>query len=224
MIQLQDVSFWYDFHRKKPSGRFGIDHINVRIEDGYFTSLLGANGTGKTTLLKLMHGMLVPKSGKVLWNGNRLTADNLADFHRSTAYVGGEKWAVDALSVKENLALLNSLQPQIERTVFEEVLEYFELPSTVQEKVVGELSTGQQMQVQFALALAKKPEMMLLDEPLAHLDPVVKMDMLNLLHERVTREKMGVLLSTHLIEEIKDLTDYVIQFDENGQLQSDGHI
>ena len=73
----------------------------------------------------------------------------------------------------------------------------------------GELSTGQKMQVQIAFHLARNPRLLLMDEPMANLDPVVKTDLWDLLSHQCRDEDMGMIISTHLVEEINDITDYI---------------
>ncbi|WP_455720311.1 ATP-binding cassette domain-containing protein [Agathobacter sp.] len=229
MIEVKNLSY-----RTKT---FSMENISFSLDDGYLMTLLGKNGAGKTTLLDLLYGRLIPLSGKVLWNGCDATGkkaidsrlDNISDrvaandgargilYHEEVAYVGGRTWCIGGINVDENVDLLKQLYSRWDQKRFEEILEMMEFTKEEYMTKFEELSTGKQMQFQLAFALARHPKLLLLDEPMANLDPVVKTDLWELLIRTIEKENISIIISTHLVEEVNDITDYIGVID-NGKL------
>lgn len=133
------------------------------------------------------------------------------------AYVGGRIWCIGGINVDENINLLKQLYSRWDQKRFEEILEMMEFTKEEYMTKLEELSTGKQMQFQLAFALARHPKLLLLDEPMANLDPVVKTDLWELLIRTIEKENISIIISTHLVEEVNDITDYVGVID-NGKL------
>ena len=232
MIECSNIHFQY--HNKKSS--FKIDDISLRIESGYFTCLLGHNGAGKTTLLKLIYGMIMPESGTVAFDGEtisyekqyegkeieasgipigygreELSLKNLDTYHRICAYIG-EEWCIPFLSVKDNVDTFSVLYPDFDWRLYGSLLKKldFNEPDTLYFR----LSTGQQMKVQLCFQLARRPKYIILDEPLANLDVVAKRDIIEVLQQGIKEWDMGVIMSTHLLDEISDVVDYIAVMEE----------
>ena len=205
MIEVRDLNYSV----KKSGKSFSINNINFKLEDGYIMSLLGKNGSGKTTLLSLIYGALSPNSGEVVWNGKKINIDNRYDFRNDVAYIGDMDWCFGTKSINENVKMLKLLYKNFDETIFEEYIEYFDLNDVEREKDYADLSTGKMMQFQIAFALARKPKLLLMDEPMANLDPVIKVDLMEMLQQKVMQENMSIIISTHLVEDISDMTDYI---------------
>lgn len=235
MIQCNNLHFHY---KNKKSG-FQIQDVSLRIEPGYFTCLLGHNGAGKTTLLKLLYGMLMPENGDVsfeweeissetrydsreiagsdsseCFEKEKLTLHNIDTYHQICAYIG-EEWCIPFLSVKDNVEMLSALYPDFDETLYESLLEKFGFNES--DTLYFRLSTGQQMKVQLCFQLARRPKYIILDEPLANLDVVAKRDIIEVLQQGINEWNMGVLMSTHLLDEISDVVDYIAVI-ETGRL------
>lgn len=235
MIKCSNIHFHYN---NKKSG-FQIKDISLKIEPGYFTCLLGHNGAGKTTLLKLLYGMLMPESGDVVFDGKnisnekkydgkdiaesefhagyereKLTLKNIDKYHQMCAYVG-EEWCIPFLSVMDNVDTLSVLYPGFDWKLYGSLLKKLEFnePDTLYFR----LSTGQQMKVQLCFQLARRPKYIILDEPLANLDVVAKRDIIEALQQGIKEWDMGVIMSTHLLDEISDVVDYIAVM-EKGRL------
>lgn len=208
MITVEDLNY----RTKKIRGKepFAIQDISFHLEEGYMMCLLGRNGAGKTTLLELLNGMIVPDSGRI-----ELPLEE-------TAFVGGSAWCVESWTVQENVLQFSRLTPSFDEKLFEDTLQTFGMETGILSRKFKDLSTGQKMQVQSAFAFAKHPRVLLLDEPVANMDPVVRTDYMELLHQKVTREKTTVIVSTHLVEDITDLVDY-IGIMEHGKLTDYGN-
>lgn len=205
MIEIKNMNYSVKSFGKS----FAIKNVNFKLEDGYIMSLLGRNGSGKTTLLNLIYGVLTMNSGEVLWNDEKVMLSNLHDFHRDVAYAGDIDWCFDSKAVDENIELLKLLYKDFDEGLFEEYIKFFEFKAADREKKYMELSTGKAMQLQLAFALARKPKLLLLDEPMANLDPVIKVDLMELLQKKVMEENMSIIISTHLVDDISDVTDYI---------------
>ena len=207
MIECSNIHFHYN---NKKSG-FQIKDISLKIEPGYFTGLLGHNGAGKTTLLKLLYGMLMPERGTVEFDGEKLTLENLDTYHQMCAYVG-EEWCIPFLSVKDNVDTLSVLYPKFDWKLYGSLLKKldFNEPDTLYFR----LSAGQQMKVQLCFQLARRPKYIILDEPLANLDVVAKRDIIEVLQQGIKEWDMGVIMSTHLLDEISDVVDYIAVMEE----------
>jgi len=217
MIECRNVSFSY----KKKNRQ--IDDISLKLEEGYFTCLIGHNGAGKTTLMKLLYGSLLPDSGTVEKDGSVLSIDSLCEHRSGLFFVTKEAvWHPDRplMSYSKTLA---KLYPKYSEEEFLENLRKLDFISGKDagtknlDKTFSELSYGERMKVITAFGLATHPEYMILDEPFANLDPLVKSELARMIHTRVTKDGMGVLISTHLLDEVSDMADYVAVM-EKGRL------
>jgi ABC-2 type transport system ATP-binding protein len=226
MIKADNISFRYD--KKKAQV---LRDVSIEVSPGYLTVVLGHNGGGKSTLFKLLYGELVPEEGKI-WTdysvkpGDGRNKEDKPDFstvqamRQKVAFVSADSPLFESFDVTGNVELFKALYPDFDEAEFRKLLEYLAL-DIKPGKYFKELSTGEYMKLRIAFALARKPEIIIMDEPFANLDPVVKTDIMELLHERITGENLGVLVSTHLLEEINDRADYIYVL-ENGRITKSG--
>ena len=219
MLEARNLSFQYGLAKEKGRKDFRIRDVSIKVEPGYVSCLLGKNGAGKSTLLSLLYGMRKPGSGEIFWNGEKLTAKNLALFRREAGYAG-EKWCMDGMTLEKNVEMLSILYPDFDDQYFEELLRMAGLED-VREKLFATFSTGERVKAELAFLMARRPKLLLLDEPLANIDPVFKTDILELLLKAVKENETGILISTHLVDEISDLVDYVYVM-ENGSMKKSG--
>lgn len=203
MLEVKNITYHY-----KKKG-FSIENINLKLEDGYFAVLLGENGAGKTTFLRAIYKMYKTKSGEIFWNGEKITNDNLHIYRKDVAYIEDGNWCIDWKTVTENVGLLKDIYSTFDEAVFYENLKCFGFSENLLDRKYRELSTGEQMKFQIAFVLARRPKLVIMDEPFANLDPIVKTDLIEKLHQNVMNNKMSVLLSTHLVEDITDIIDYI---------------
>jgi len=201
MIEAKNVSFQYD------SKGFRLQDISLKLEEGLIYTLVGENGSGKTTLLKLLYGIFPPKSGEVLWKGSPLTRRMLPAYHQEAAYIG-EQWCDTGATLRANAEILRLLYPGFDGGYYEKLLAQAGL-TDLQATPFRNLSTGEQCKAEMSFHLARHPKLLLMDEPLAGLDPVFKTDILELLQTAVAEEKMTVLMATNLVTEVSDIADYV---------------
>ena len=219
MIELKDIGFKYNKLSEKKGEHFELKDISLKIEKGYISCLLGKNGAGKTTLLSLIYGLLKPSSGEILWNGETISKKNLAGFRRSTSFVGG-RWCIDGMTVEHNAEMLSTLYPSFDRDYFDMLMKVAGA-ERIRDSLFGGLSKGEKVKAEICFMLARRPEIIILDEPLANIDPVFKTDILELLQKAVSENEIGVFLSTHLVDEISEMVDYINVL-KNGQMVMSG--
>lgn len=213
MIEAKRVTY-----RMKKNGRtFSLENVDLAVPEGYITCLLGHNGAGKTTLMNLLYGLVIPDSGKVFYRGEPLTKKRLAACHREVIFCPAG-WCVSHLSVRRNMEWMSILYPEFQWTVFEQAMErlrageLFDQPFEL-------LSTGERKKVELAYAAARNPGLLFLDEPFANLDPVVKMEVVELMVSLAREQGTGILVSTHLTEEITDLVDYIAVLEQGHMVE-----
>ncbi len=219
MITCKNVSYSYK-GKKKPA----VDQVSLTLQDKYFTALVGHNGAGKTTLMKLLFGALRPLEGEICVEGKAIRPNDLYAVRQKVFFVTQEAvWNLDG-TIRFSADLLGRLYPGFVWDDFVKILKLLDYSTGSEDRLslkYSVLSRGEKMKVAIAFGLACHPSYMILDEPFANLDPVVKTDVAALLHEGVVSQKMGVLVSTHLVDEITDMVDYVAVM-EKGRLVSCG--
>jgi len=203
-------------------GRTIVRDASFGVEHGEFTGLIGSNGTGKTTLIRVILGLLAPAHGRVLFHGQPLGRSR-----RSIGYVP-QKVLLDPdmpVRARDLVALgLDGHRFGVARRsrdtndAVEEMLEAVEAQGFADRKV-GSLSGGEQQRVLIAHALVSQPELILLDEPLANLDPGSAQEIIRLLHRIVSRQRVAVLLSSHEMNPLLPVMDRIV-YVANGHVAS----
>jgi ABC-2 type transport system ATP-binding protein len=191
---------------KRYGSKWALRDCTLEVPEGTVTALVGPNGAGKTTLLQLAVGLLKPSAGSVRVLG-RSPQDEAAELLPRVGFVAQEHPLHKGFTLSETLRLGRALNPRWDDAVARERLERLELPLT---QKVGKLSGGQQAQVALTLALAKRPELLLLDEPVASLDPLARREFLNTVMEAVSETGMTVLLSSHIVADLERVCDHLV--------------
>jgi ABC-2 type transport system ATP-binding protein len=175
------------------------------VPAGKIVALVGPNGAGKTTLLHLAVGLLAPTSGVVHTLGSppREHADVLA----RVGFVAQDVPLYPNFRVREMLELGRHLNPRWDAELALDRLRRHDIDLRQR---AGTLSGGQRAQVALAMAVAKRPELLLLDEPLASLDPLARREFLRSLMEAAADSELTVLLSSHLVTDMERVCDYLI--------------
>jgi ABC-2 type transport system ATP-binding protein len=184
---------------------WALRDCTVAIPEGRVVALVGPNGAGKTTLLHLAVGLLAPSAGEV-----RVFGTPPAGGPQTLARIGflaQDKPLYQGFTVEEMLRFGARLNPGWDQAVADCWLDRFDLPP---DRRVGQLSGGQRTQLALALALTKRPRLLLLDEPMADLDPLVRHDLARLLMETVAAEELTVVLSSHVLAELATVCDYLV--------------
>jgi ABC-2 type transport system ATP-binding protein len=184
---------------------WALRDCSLAIPEGRVVALVGPNGAGKTTLLHLAVGLLTPTVGEVQVFG--APPVNRAEVLARVGFLAQDKPLYQGFTVAEMLRYGAQLNPGWDRALADRWLERFQLPP---DRRVGQLSGGQRTQLALALALAKRPRLLLLDEPMADLDPLVRHDLTRLLMEAVAADGLTVVLSSHVLAELATVCDYLV--------------
>lgn len=181
-----------------------LDDVNLEVPTSSITALVGPNGAGKSTLLRVLAGLSAPSSGEVSIAGH---APQSKEAQALVAYLDQGRPLYKEFSVKEMLRFGRELDPGWleERAIA--ALDDLHIPL---ERRVRELSGGQRAQVALTLCLSKGAGVLLLDEPVAALDPVAREDAMHLLLGSVVEEGTTVLLSSHIVADLADVSDHVL--------------
>jgi ABC-2 type transport system ATP-binding protein len=190
--------------------RFGsswaLKNCTLELPRNRVTALVGPNGAGKSTLLHLAVGLMSPSEGCVRVFGRAPIAD-AAEVLPRIAFVAQDHPLIRGFSIRDLLTMGRKLNPRWDDAVARDRLERFGLGLN---RKAGSLSGGEQAQVALSLALAKRPEFLLLDEPVASLDPLARREFLQLVLETVAEDGLTVVLSSHIVAELERVSDYLV--------------
>jgi ABC-2 type transport system ATP-binding protein len=190
---------------KRYGRRWALADCTLAVPAGRVTGLVGPNGAGKTTLLQLAAGLLTPASGTISVLGERPAATP-AQLAR-VGFVAQDAPVYAGLSVAGHLRMGAWLNPGWDSDLAARHISRLGLDPRQR---AGSLSGGQRAQLALTLAAAKRPELLLLDEPVASLDPLARREFLRDLMETVAEQGTSVVLSSHLISDIERVCDYLI--------------
>jgi ABC-2 type transport system ATP-binding protein len=190
---------------KRYGRRWALSDCTLDVPAGRVAGLVGPNGAGKTTLLSLAVGMLAPTAGTIEVLGGRPAAGP-AQLAR-VGFVAQETPIYAALSVEDHLRLGARLNPGWDDGLARERIRGLGLDFAQR---AGKLSGGQRAQLALTLGVAKRPELLILDEPVASLDPLARREFLQDLMEAVAEHELSIVLSSHLVSDLERVCDYVI--------------
>ena len=199
-----------------------VDKLTLEIKKGELYSLLGVNGAGKTTAIKMLSCLTKPTSGDALVSGYSITKES--GCVKQLIGVSPQETAVAPnLSVKENLELIcgiHSFSKEKTKVKIEDLSKQFDLDSILFRKA-GKLSGGWQRRLSIAMALISEPEILFLDEPTLGLDVIARHDLWNVIE--AMKGKITIILTTHYMEEAEALSDR-IGIMKNGCLLAEGTV
>jgi len=191
---------------KRYGHTWGLRDCSFDIPPGRIAALVGPNGSGKSTLLRMATGITRPTAGQVRVFGHS-PAEQAEEVLRRIGYLDQERPLYRSFKVGEMLRFGEKLNPSWDSATARRYLADLNIPV---ESRVGNLSIGQQAQVALTMCLAKRPELLLLDEPVAALDPLARETLMQILLRSVVDDGTTVLLSSHAIADIAMVCDYVI--------------
>jgi osmoprotectant transport system ATP-binding protein len=197
--------------------RYGDSHavgpVDLTIRRGWITALIGPSGCGKSTLLRLMIGLIAPDAGTVMFDGVNLAGANADHIRRRMGYVIQDGGLFPHLTAHRNIALMARYLGQSANEIggrVEALCEMTDFPVDGLKRYPNELSGGQRQRVALMRALMLDPDVLLLDEPLGALDPVIRYDLQEELHSIFRSLEKTVLLVTHDIGEAGFFTDDIV--------------
>jgi ABC-2 type transport system ATP-binding protein len=203
---------------KRYGRAWALKDAALAIPAGYVVALVGPNGAGKTTLLHMSVGLTMPTTGQVTVLGSE-PAGSLAALDQ-IAFVAQDAPLYKNLSVADMLHLTRNLNRRWDQQRAETRLTELQIPL---DRKVGKLSGGQQAQLALTLALARRPALLVLDEPLASLDPLARHDFMASLMAAVAEDGLSVVLSSHVIADLERMADYLVVL-SHGQVQVAGEV
>ena len=203
---------------KRYGRTWALKECSLAVPGSHIVALVGPNGAGKTTLLQLATGLSRPTTGSITVL-DHVPAGSLDALER-VAFVAQDAPLYQHLPVAAMVALAEGLNPRFER--IRAARRLLELDIDLHRKV-GKLSGGQQAQLALTLALARRPELLILDEPLARLDPLAQHDFMAALMVATVEDGLSVMFSSHVVAELERVADYVVVL-ASGRLQVAGDI
>jgi ABC-type multidrug transport system ATPase subunit len=181
-----------------------VDGVSLTVTRGQVYGFLGPNGSGKTTTIGMILGLLHPTSGTISLFGELVTPLHTRPLRRVGALIGAPM-LLPYLSARQNLELINRLSPDNPSERVEEVLELVGLNADAKRRA-GQFSTGMKQRLGIAMSLLHKPELLILDEPTNGMDPAGMFEIRNLLSE-LSNQGVTVFISSHLLHEIEQICD-----------------
>ena len=198
MIQVHELRKQFDHFK-------ALDGVNMHVGRGEIYGLVGPNGAGKSTLLRHLTGVYRPDGGEVLIDGENVYENK--KIKEKIAYIPDELFYFMQADTMEMKQFYEGIYPEFDSKLFYRMQEFF--PTIDVKRNIRRLSKGMQKQVAFWLAICCKPELMILDEPVDGLDPVMRRQVWSILMSEVAERKMTVLVSSHNLRELEDTCDHV---------------
>ena len=198
MIEVRNVFKHFE-------GRTALDGLSLTVPDGSIYGLVGPNGAGKSTLIRHITGILRPDEGSILVDGEEVY-ENQA-IKSEIAYISDDFFYFLPADVEEMMKFYKGLYQTFDEEVFNSLQQYF--PNIDMKSNIRRLSKGMQKQVAFWLTISCNPRLLVLDEPVDGLDPVMRKQIWSLLVSRVAESGMTVLVSSHNLRELEDVCDTV---------------
>jgi ABC-2 type transport system ATP-binding protein len=203
---------------KRYGGTWALRDCTLEIPAGRVTALVGPNGAGKSTLLNLAVGLTAPSAGAVtVLGGCRAGSPAALD---GIAFVAQDTPLYKTLSVADMIYLTRNLNRRFDQRYARARLDELAIPPR---RRAGKLSGGQQAQLALTLALARRPRLLVLDEPVAMLDPIARHDFMGTVLAAATDDGVSVLLSSHVLTELERVADYLVLL-ARGQVRLAGAV
>ena len=216
-IEIKNLSKYYD--------RLILKNLNIKLENVHSVGIIGGSSCGKSTLLKQLSGMEFPEEGSIIINNKTVDEKTVKEYKESIGYVFQKHNLFPHLTIRENILLIlkKIRKCDINRAeeIVDKLLEQFHLTPQADKKP-NRISGGQAQRASIARALSTNPEIILLDEPTAALDPILTREVLFAIKEL---KKLGkdFIFVTHEISFLKEIADYVI-FMNDGQIVEHGEV
>lgn len=197
MINVTNVTKHYDDFKV-------LNSINLHIRKGTIYGLVGPNGAGKTTIINHINGVIKPEDGSVTIDGKNVYENE--NIKKKILNIADDWFYFSTYTVKQMANFYKDLYPSFNKERYEKLKEIFKID---EKKQIRKMSKGQIKQVAFWLSLSSMPDVLILDEPLDGLDPVMRKQVLNLVICDVADRDLTVLVSSHNLRELEDICDWV---------------
>ena len=189
---------------------FDLNDISFTLPRGYIMGYVGPNGSGKTTTLNLITGILKCSDGEVYIDG-RTCSEDVRAYREQIGYVGDESYFPDSFTAKNIRSVLKDFYASFSEEKFNGFLQKWNLP---EKKQVKDFSRGMKVMLMFASVLSRDTKLLVLDEATNGLDPVMRTEILKLLQEYVMDGQRSVIFSTHILSDLEQIADYIYFIDQ----------
>ena len=197
MIRIKNVSKSFDDFQ-------ALEDLDLHVKKGSIYGLVGVNGSGKTTLIKHLTGVFKPDQGEITINGQPVF-DNI-DVKQQIGYISDDLYFFAMYNLKDSSRFYKKLYPNWNEDRYHQMVKQFGLSET---KKLSKFSKGMQKQAAFILAMSAMPEVLILDEPIDGLDPIVRKKVMKYIVEDVSEREMTVLVSSHNLKEMEGICDSI---------------
>ena len=191
---------------RKNLGNFSLKIDDLKIPEGFVTGFIGPNGSGKTTTIKLIMNMINKDEGFIKMWGKDYKINNL-NIKEKIGYVGEFSGYLHEAKIGRIKKSLSVFYKNWDEKLYEKYMKQFNLN---EDKAYKDLSKGQQKKFEIVMAMSHHPKLIIMDEPTANLDPLVRNELLNILQERIEEDNATVFFSTHITSDLDKIGDYVV--------------
>ena len=191
---------------RKNLGNFSLKIDDLKIPEGFVTGFIGPNGSGKTTTIKLIMNMINKDEGFIKMWGKDYKINNLS-IKDKIGYVGEFSGYLHEAKIGRIKKSLSVFYKNWDEKLYEKYMKQFNLN---EDKAYKDLSKGQQKKFEIVMAMSHHPKLIIMDEPTANLDPLVRNELLNILQERIEEDNATVFFSTHITSDLDKIGDYVV--------------
>ncbi len=193
-------------HINKSFGDFAIRDLNLTVPSGTICGLVGENGAGKSTTIRLLMGVLRPDSGTASVLGADVSSPEFRDVKEDVGVVLDEAYFPESLNAVQVGKIMAATYRRWDQGLYDGYLKRFDLP---QNKQFKDYSRGMRMKLAIAVALSHQPKLLVLDEATAGLDPIVRDEVLDIFNEFTREEDHSILISSHILSDLEKLCDYI---------------
>ena len=198
MIQVNNVT-------KKFGDFVALDDLNMHVERGAIYGLVGPNGAGKSTIIRHLCGVYKQDAGEITIDGKPVYEN--PELKKNFTVIPDDIFYFTQANTMDMMKFYKDMYPKFDEVLFKKIMDCF--PAINPKKMVRTLSKGMQKQVAFMLSIAARPDLMILDEPVDGLDPVMRRQIWSLIMSDVSENGLTVLVSSHNLRELEDVCDHV---------------
>jgi len=202
VLELNNLTKRYD--------TFTLDSVNMSLEEGFIMGLVGQNGAGKTTIIKLILGLLKRNNGSINIFGKDIDEDP-NEIKQQIGFVLDESDWYDSFSIREMVKIISSFYDNWDQRIFEKYLKSFNLNEAAR---INSLSKGMKMKFSLAVALSHDAKLLIMDEPTSGLDPIIRDEVLEILQKIIADGGRSILFSSHISSDIEKIADYITFINE----------